>query len=196
MFASGLRKPFRRRLRDCIWPSTGIKRAWSYRMKRMARMQVSEHKIALGFSAGALASFTPFIGFHFILAAAIAVLLRGNLVASAVGTVVGNPLTFPLIWFSTYQLGSGLIGFTGTLQTSAPDSAAASQLISRGLSNPEIWNAIQPVILPMLVGALPLGLACALICYVFVLASLRRIRWRYRRMPSLPATAHVTPTTS
>jgi uncharacterized protein len=178
---------------DCIWPRAGFGRAWSYRMKRMARMQVSEHKIALGFSAGALASFTPLIGFHFVLAAAIALIVRGNLIASAVGTVVGNPLTFPIIWLSTYHVGCGLIGAAGAGGSDAMDGSAASQVILGSLSSPEIWTAIQPVILPMLAGAVPLGFVCAIICYVLVFASLRRIRGRYRRLSALPVSAHDLP---
>ena len=37
--------------------------------------------------------------FHILLAMLLALLIRGNLIASGIGTVVGNPWTFPLIWF-------------------------------------------------------------------------------------------------
>ena len=37
-------------------------------------------------------------------------MLRGNLLASAIGTVVGNPWTFPFIWAWIYTLGGWLLG--------------------------------------------------------------------------------------
>ena len=167
MFKANRPKPLKARVADFFWPSNGFRRAWQFRMKRLSRMQVSEHRISLGFAAGAFASFTPLIGFHFLLAAALALALRGNLVASAVGTVVGNPLTFPLIWLSTYQLGIKLTG----------SESAASDPFSSGLfSAADLSTSVGTVLLPMLVGGIPLGLACALACYWLVFTSLRKIR--------------------
>ena len=37
-------------------------------------------------------------------------LVRGNYLAAVVGTLVGNPWTFPLIWLASYQLGHLLLG--------------------------------------------------------------------------------------
>jgi len=92
------------RVRNLIWPKMGLSRAWRYVVHRMARLKASPHAIALGFAAGAFASFTPFVGLHFILAGLIAFALRSSILASAIGTVVGNPLTFPFIWLSTYNV--------------------------------------------------------------------------------------------
>ena len=51
-------------------------------------------------------SITPFIGFHLIITFALAWLLRGNMIAGVIaGTCFGNPVTYPFIWASTYQLG-------------------------------------------------------------------------------------------
>ena len=51
----------------------------------------------MGVSAGVFISFLPIPGFHFLLAALVAWCLAGNVVASALGTAFGNPLTFPVI---------------------------------------------------------------------------------------------------
>lgn len=113
MFRSSRRKIWHESLRDLLWPRIGVRRAWNYRICRLSRLRVCPHKISLGFALGAFASFTPFIGFHFLLAAVLAFVLRGNLLASAAGTVVGNPLTFPLIWIATFKLGNALTGGAG-----------------------------------------------------------------------------------
>ncbi len=83
----------------------GYGRYMSYLGLRLQRFKAPPHKIALGLACGVAASFTPLIGLHFLLAMFLTVLLRGNLIAGLLGTVVGNPWTLPLIW--------GLIYFTG-----------------------------------------------------------------------------------
>jgi uncharacterized protein (DUF2062 family) len=37
-------------------------------------------------------------------------LIRANIIASAIGTAVGNPWTFPFIWWWVYNLGAWIIG--------------------------------------------------------------------------------------
>src|SRR5690606_9209209 len=101
------RKPahFGERLRVFLWPRRSFWRSAQYFAKRVLRLTATPHAIAAGIAAGTLASFTPYLGFHFIIAAAVAWVIRGNLIASALGTAVGNPLTFPFIWASTMAAG-------------------------------------------------------------------------------------------
>tara|TARA_B100000900_G_scaffold398313_1_gene399555 strand:- start:704 stop:1069 length:366 start_codon:yes stop_codon:yes gene_type:complete len=53
-----------------------------------------------------MVSFTPLLGLHFILAIIFAYLIRGNFIAALIGTIVGNPLTFPFIWGFIYKVGT------------------------------------------------------------------------------------------
>ena len=50
--------------------------------------------------------FHPLLGLHFILAVIFAFLIRGNFFAALIGTVVGNPITFPFIWGLIYKVGT------------------------------------------------------------------------------------------
>ena len=43
----------------------------------------------------------------------IAYIVRANIVAAAIGTVAGNPWTFPFIWLWTYWLGRKILGGWG-----------------------------------------------------------------------------------
>jgi len=92
-----------------IWPTMTFERTWKYFKRRIARLPGTPYSIAAGFAAGAAVSFTPLIGFHFLLGAAVAYLIRGNLIASAFGTLVGNPWTFPFIWVAIYELGTSIM---------------------------------------------------------------------------------------
>lgn len=192
MFKSAHRRSAMQKLAASLWPRTGLQRAWSYRMKRLSRLKVSEHRVSLGFAAGAFASFTPFIGFHFIIAGLLAFFVRGNVVASAVGTVVGNPLTFPFIWLSTYQLGTALLGQTAG-EADAAVSGSASLAGLAAASGGGVLQSIGPMLLPMVVGAVPLGLACAAACYAIIYVTLRQIRGR-RRQPRTISGVAVEPT--
>ena len=76
---------------------------------KLARLPASPYAISSGFACGSMVSFTPLLGLHFILAVIFAYIIRGNFIAALIGTVVGNPLTFPLIWGVIYKIGTYVI---------------------------------------------------------------------------------------
>jgi uncharacterized protein (DUF2062 family) len=158
------------RFQAWIWPRRGWRRAWNYVLHRVKRLSGSPHAIALGFAAGAFASFTPFVGFHFLLGFLVAYLVGGNLIASALGTFVGNPLTFPFIWFATYTLGSLMLGIE--LDQAATSAMPVIELgmlwTDWGQFWLDFWDKIWPVIKPMLVAGVPMGIAVGAICYWLV----------------------------
>jgi uncharacterized protein (DUF2062 family) len=147
------------RIRVALWPSNGWGRSLRYFGKRVLRLSGSPHAIALGFACGVFASWTPFMGFHIALSAAIAFIIGGNFVAAGLGTVVGNPLTFPFIWWSSLELGKRLLHVdAGHVRL----ANLADQLAHAPFS------ALLPIIKPMTAGAIPLGLASAIVAYVIV----------------------------
>jgi len=176
------------RLRVAAWPRHSWSRSVRYLAKRVVRLSGSPHAIAAGVAAGAFASFTPFIGFHFFIGFAIAFLVGGNLLAAAIGTAVGNPLTFPLIWAATYKLGNVILGGGGRVFESGE--------ISHNLAE-KSFDAILPLVRPMVVGAVPLGVAAALVVYVVVHYSVsgfqtmrrERLAMRQRERGGQPAPA-------
>jgi uncharacterized protein (DUF2062 family) len=154
------------RLRIFFVPRRSYGRSFKYYGKRVLRLSGSPHAVAAGVAAGAAASCTPFIGFHFILSFVIAVLVRGNMFAAAIGTAVGNPLTFPVIWVTTYQIGSRIEGLwrEGPRPHLPPHFAEA--VLNRG------WDAIAPLLTPMVIGAVPLALTVGLVFYVLTRSAL------------------------
>jgi uncharacterized protein (DUF2062 family) len=110
---------------------------------RVRRLPGTPYRIAAGVASGAAVSFTPFIGLHFVAAALLSLLLRGNVVASAIGTAVGNPWTFPFIWTWIYTLGQWLMG------------ADAASDFPATLDLDYIFERPLDVLWPMTLGALP-----------------------------------------
>jgi hypothetical protein len=88
----------------------GLTRAIEYVKIRLKRIPDTPHKISLGVSCGVFASFTPFFGIHFLIAGLLSYLIRGNVLASLIGTFVGNPISFPFITVLNLKLGELLIG--------------------------------------------------------------------------------------
>ncbi len=102
--------PMWRRARDFVAPPTGWRRALEYFSYRLKRLPDTPHKIAIGVACGVLASFTPLFGLHFFYAFLCAWIVRGNMLAAALGTAFGNPITFPLIAASSLGMGRQIMG--------------------------------------------------------------------------------------
>ena len=103
------------KIRDFIYPKIGLLRATKYATHRLSRLPATPYQIACGFACGAGISFTPFIGLHFVMSMIMAFILRGSVLASAIGTIVGNPLTFPFIWALVYSTGTMILGINNNI---------------------------------------------------------------------------------
>ena len=150
-------------------------RLWTYQWKKLLRLGDTQHAIALGFALGVFVSFTPLIFFHLILAAILAWILRGNIIASALGTFVGNPFTFPFIWLGIYYLGALFLG-EGAL-ANLPSPLTGETLIAYAQTH--VWD----VFLPMMIGGVLMGGAAGILFYpiIYYLVGAYRRRRRRRR---------------
>ena len=81
-------------------------RTKKYIFLNLNRMKGSSHEIAIGLACGIAISFTPFLGLHALLAITFAWVLRGSMAAALIGTLFGNPWTFPFIWYLSYEIGN------------------------------------------------------------------------------------------
>ncbi len=101
---------------EFIWPRGGWRRAATYVLHRMRRLPDTPERICIGIAAGSFVSFLPLYGLHFLSAALVAWVLRGNILAALLGTFYGNPVTFPIMAVSALELGHWLLG-NGTMVT-------------------------------------------------------------------------------
>ena len=95
---------------EALYPRGGWRRALQYIVHRVRRLPDPAHKISRGIACGVFACFTPFFGLHFVIAAGLAWLVRGNVMASLLATFFGNPVTFPFIAAISMELGAWLMG--------------------------------------------------------------------------------------
>lgn len=161
------------KLRGLFWPRMGFLRSFRYFRMRTLRLTASPHAVAVGVAAGIMSSWTPFIGFHFILSFAFAYLLAGNMIAAALGTAFGNPLTFPFIWAFTWEVGNLMLGHQNAGQGSGIDLVGLFEKLELS----QLWD---PVLKPMLIGAIPPALVSGLLVYCLVFYAVRGFQARRR----------------
>ena len=136
--------------------------------QKIRTLHAKPYAIAAGFACGAAISMTPFVGFHLILAALTALILRASVVASALGTVIGNPWTFALIWPTTLYVGRFMLhqpleGKTNFLLLFENMSKALFHADFELLLQ-DVW----PVLYPMIVGCIPFYIVVWFISYIFI----------------------------
>ena len=139
--------------------SNKLRRFFSYYKLKLARLPASSYAISAGFACGSMVSFTPLLGFHFVLAVVFSYLLRANYIAALIGTIVGNPISFPFIWGLIYKVGAFIV------------DRSDNNLIPN-INFEIIIKQTYDIFVPMLVGgavlAIPVWLLTYFITYSFV----------------------------
>lgn len=187
------RPSFGKRMREFLSPRKGFWRGWDYIGKRLRRLPDSPHRIALGFACGAVASFTPFFALHFVVAAGLAWLVRGNVLSALFGTIVGNPITFPLIAGLSLGTGRWIMGRDGGSSGAEKVLEAAWGAVVSGWGTVQSWFGFGPsmmdgfltfldeVFLPYLIGGLGPGLLTGVVSYVILGPIIAAYQERRRR---------------
>lgn len=158
MFRRRNKIPLGGKILGFLWPAIGWRRFIQYTAYRVARLPGTAYSVAGGFACGAAMSFTPFVGLHFVLSAILAWLLRANILASAIGTALGNPWTFPFIWTWLYQTGTWMTSGGGVDHVPTPEfSAVFGHMFDAllRLDTPYLLETVAPVFWPMFVSGLP-----------------------------------------
>jgi uncharacterized protein len=173
-----------------VWPHTGWRRAFVYYVRRLTRLSGTPHNIAAGFACGLAISFTPLVGFHLLLGGLLALIVRGNLLAMVVGTLVGNPWTLPFMWLGGYEVGKLLLGADslGVAPLSAFQDLIGQLAETAKEAGPLVMLKrlaadLRVIGTPVLVGSIPLGIAAGLLTYVplvRVIAAYQEARRRRR----------------
>lgn len=155
--------------------SSGIKKFSRKTLRRLNQLKAPPHSIAAGFACGVAISFTPFVGFHGLLAAAIAWIIRGNVLAALLGTIVGNPWTFPFIWVSVLYTGRYMLGesIRSHIEFSHIFESSLHALITFDFKL--FINDAWPIIWPMIVGCIPYFILSWLLSYYLLNNMLTKI---------------------
>ena len=139
----------------------GWRRASRYTWLRIIRLSDTTHGIAMGLAIGSLVSFNPLLGTHFIQAIIFAWLLRANILCAFIGTFIGNPWTYPFIWWAGINFGSHLFFVIGL---------PASETLPSHLDLHVLWDLIMHdplrILLPWTIGGVLLGFVSMPFVYI------------------------------
>ncbi len=153
----------------------GWGRAYDYFRHRVFRNSDSAHKITAGLAVGVAISLTPFLGMHLFLAIFFAWVFRFNVIAALIGTIIGNPWTFPAFFWLDYQVGTFIFHLFGMEDSIAMPKALTLEYLFQ--------NPLR-LFLPMTLG----GIICALVtwplAYLALFFPVRGMRraYRYQRL--------------
>ena len=82
-----------------------ISRFFRFLKMKLYRIRDFPESVAIGLAWGVAISFTPLLGLHLLICYFGTVIMRGNLIAATVGSVIGNPWTFPFFFYMAYKIG-------------------------------------------------------------------------------------------
>lgn len=175
---------------DGVYPKGGWTRAFHYVRHRLRRLPGTPEFIARGVWAGVFTTFSPFYGMHFLIAAIIARVINGNLLAALLSTFFGNPLTYLPIGVVSLKTGHFLLGTEfqeGAKQSLASKFANAGadlwhNLIAVFTDADMDWSGLSvfydEVFFPYLVGGVLPGIVCATVCYYLSVPVIRAYQKR------------------
>ncbi|MEM7196784.1 MAG: DUF2062 domain-containing protein [Pseudomonadota bacterium] len=186
MFKRNQKPTIQTRIREGLWPSMGWQRYWRYLKLRVNRLPGSPRGIAGGIAIGAAVSMTPLIGLHVLLALGLAWAFKRNIIAALIGTAVGNPWSFPFIWWMSYSIGDGIL----SLFDMAHDYGGVPLLVLRiDQVNPDM--DLFPVIFAnMIIGCIPMMIVTWFVVYRLCIPIITRFqnKRRQRRLKKMRAT--------
>lgn len=190
MFKRRDQRPWARILTEWVYPRGGWTRAFQYVQHRLSRLPGTPESIARGIFVGALTAFTPFFGIHFVIAAVLAKMVRGNILAALIGTFVGNPLTYVPIALVSLEFGHFMLG------TEMRGRVEDGLFHKFGGALGDLWHNIQAVFtherahwdelhifyddvfFPWMVGGIVPGVICGIICYYLSVPVIRAYQKR------------------
>jgi uncharacterized protein (DUF2062 family) len=183
------RRPILRTALDVIYPRGGWARAFHYVKHRVRRLPDSPERIARGIWAGVFTTFTPLYGIHFVIAALIARVMQGNILAALMATFFGNPLTYVPIgvislqtghWLLGDELGEGHRSFGGKFADAGND--LWSNFLAIFTDARADWSGLyvfyDELFFPYLVGGIIPGVVTATICYYLAVPLIRAYQKR------------------
>jgi len=132
---------------------------------RFKQLNGDPHYVALGMAIGVFISVTPTIPFHTVIALALAFILRGSKAAAAIGVWFSNPVTIPLFYKGSYDVGVSILG------NSAPFSTEYESIL-------ELLKLGADVTIAMITGGVILGILPAIAAYFITRRIFIKLRLR------------------
>jgi len=144
--------------------------------RRLLALDDPPERTALAFSIGVFIAFSPFLGFHTILATLIAFLFRFNKVAIYSGTFINNPfLTLVPIIIASYALGALITGRPLRIPAAGIELLKNPHFLTADYYH-QLFRESGDIVWPFTIGGMVLSVVCSLIAYPVTSSLLRAYR--------------------
>ena len=139
---------------------------------RFLKIRGTPQQISQGLALGIFIGMTPFLGFHTVIAVMLASLLKWGKISAGLGVFITNPLTAPIIYPLTYQLGAMVTGFS--------DPIHWQRLFEQG-GLVALFKNSPMILVDMLIGGAIIGVPLAIMAYYVALRSVLSARKRIEK---------------
>ena len=144
-----------------------VLRSFKFIKNKIIRIKDFPEAISIGLAWGASVSVTPLLGLHIIICFLGTYIMKGNLLAAAAGTVLGNPWTFPFFFYLGFKIGCFFY---------EPDIDVFEFRISFFTEN------FEELFIPTLIGSIPIAILIWFITYrVSKFFLIRNKKWREQK---------------
>ncbi|MFH0910510.1 MAG: DUF2062 domain-containing protein [Planctomycetota bacterium] len=156
-------------MRD-FYPVRWFRLQWGKRFRRVARSRATPHAIALGAALGVFVAMTPTIGLQMLIAAILATLLGGNRLAAILPVWITNPFTIVPVFTFNYWIGRLLVDGPTLHEFNLEIQHLRDLLLSGGFGKATgaTFALGMDLLIPLWLGSVLVGLACALPAYSLV----------------------------
>ena len=125
-------------------------RLFTFYRHKINRIKDVPEAISIGLAWGAAVSFTPLLGLHIVICFLGTFVMRGNILAAAAGTIIGNPWTFPFIFYFDYKIGEFFYN---------------DEIEEFNIQISFLMENFEELFLPTLIGSIPVSIIVWLITY-------------------------------
>lgn len=155
----------------------GYHRVWHYLVWRIKRLPGTPQYIATGLAIGVGINFWPILFTHLVFGYLLCRILKGSVIAMFMGTLLGNPWTFAIVYPIMYRIGKVLLGFHAFHPSQPNDVVRSVESVWDQIWPIESWGKLaivfQELLFPMMLGGFLLGLPCVLFTYYLTRKTLR-----------------------
>ena len=145
-----------------------LQRFIRYWYLRLVRIKASPHTIAMGLAVGVFVGLLPVLPFQTAIAVPVAYVLRGSMIAAALGTWVSNPLNWVPFYILFYYVGRIVVPFD--VPPFNPSQLEMAEMIQMG------WKFF----VVMMAGGLVIATPSALVSYGVALKGIQAYQARRR----------------
>lgn len=185
MFLRRQKPALYQRIKLTLRPAKGYSRIWPYLVWRVKRLPGTPEFIAMGLAIGVGINFWPLLFTHLVIGYIFCRLLKGSVIAMFIGTLLGNPWTFAIVYPIMYRIGKVVLGAKNLHHRHSELVVQSMETLWSRIWPIESWQnfviIFQELFLPLVIGGFLLGLPCILVTYYMTRKALHTYQEQKRK---------------